>query len=284
MKVWFKKILKFIIGSLLSIERKKYFLNLIFELFRINPYSFALNRIGILNYKNGEVSGEIFVIRSILKRYFSKTENLLIFDVGANSGDYTKKLCFYYPKAIIYAFEPNIQSYVKLVNATSSKQNVNCVNKALGDQSTTMKINVPYCETQSEYSTFISDVLTDIHKSSNYKQINVEVLKGDDFCKSNVINHIHFLKIDTEGFELNVLKGFMNMLKHDAIDIIQFEFNEMNVYSRVFLKDFFDLLGMDFMFYRINQFDLIELKTYNTVYEIFKFQNILAINNRLLNV
>jgi FkbM family methyltransferase len=58
--------------------------------------------------------------------------------------------------------------------------------------------------------------------SDNSNKILLSIKKGKDYVINNNINSIDFLKIDTEGFELNVLKGFGDFLKN--IKIIQFEY------------------------------------------------------------
>ena len=64
---------------------------------------------------------------------------------------------------------------------------------------------------------------------------------------------------------------------------MQFEFNEMNVISRVFLKDFYDLLGDEWDFFRLDTRKLIYLgRRYDSANEIFKFQNIVAIRKSFL--
>ena len=100
----------------------------------------------------------------------------------------------------------------------------------------------------------------------------------DDYCLMNGITTIDFLKIDTEGNELNVLKGAQRMLTSNSINIIQFEFNEMNIISRVFLKDFYTILR-GYEFYRLNTNELLPLGNYKSINEIFQFQNIIAIKN-----
>jgi len=66
-------------------------------------------------------------------------------------------------------------------------------------------------------------------------------------------------------------------IAENKIKLLQFEFNEMNIISRVFLKDFYSLLrGFDF--FRLDTQRLIPLPNYDATNEIFKFQNILAIN------
>jgi len=60
------------------------------------------------------------------------------------------------------------------------------------------------------------------------------------------------------------------------IGLIQFEFNELNVLSRVFLKDFYDLLP-GYSLYRMDTDRLHPLGDYSPINEIFRYQNILAI-------
>ena len=48
----------------------------------------------------------------------------------------------------------------------------------------------------------------------------------DDFCSANKIPKIDILKIDTEGFDLNVLKGAQQMLSRGQIAFIYTEFND----------------------------------------------------------
>ena len=76
----------------------------------------------------------------------------------------------------------------------------------------------------------------------------------DNYCKDNKIVHIHALKIDVEGFELDVLKGARNMLKNKAIDFIQFELSDTFL-ARFGLapKIVSDLLGS--LEYKIYDFD-----------------------------
>jgi hypothetical protein len=85
------------------------------------------------------------------------------------------------------------------------------------------------------------------------------------------------MKIDTEGHEYAVLQGSQELLQRGAFRLIQFEFNQMNVMSRVFLKDFYDLLGEGYVFFRLSEHELIPLEGYNTRNEIFIFQNIIAV-------
>jgi FkbM family methyltransferase len=58
--------------------------------------------------------------------------------------------------------------------------------------------------------------------SDDSNKILLEMKKGNDYIVANDITSIDFLKIDTEGYELNVLQGFEECL--DKVKIIQFEY------------------------------------------------------------
>jgi hypothetical protein len=99
----------------------------------------------------------------------------------------------------------------------------------------------------------------------------------DDFVARNNIQRIALLKIDTEGNELNVLKGAVDTIRRKLADVIQIEFNEMNVISRTFFRDIEGTLP-NYDFYRLLPDGLQALGPYNTTeFEIFAFQNIVAI-------
>ena len=100
----------------------------------------------------------------------------------------------------------------------------------------------------------------------------------DDFCVSQNILKIDFLKLDVEGHELNILLGAKNMLDSDKIKFIQFEFGGCNIDSRTYFKDFFTLLNGKYRIYRILQDGLLEIGYYRETLEIFTTTNFFAIH------
>ena len=56
----------------------------------------------------------------------------------------------------------------------------------------------------------------------------IETVKGDDFLSENHINKIDLLKIDTEGSEMEVLKGFEKSIDNKIIRAVQFEYGYIN--------------------------------------------------------
>ena len=72
-----------------------------------------------------------------------------------------------------------------------------------------------------------------------------DFVRGDEFFKQHVVKRISFLKIDTEGHDLKVLKGFSEMISHGRVDVIQFEYNRLNIAVKAMLLDFYRLLNAE---------------------------------------
>jgi hypothetical protein len=122
----------------------------------------------------------------------------------------------------------------------------------------------------------LKDVINELYRQ-NVQAFKFSMTTLDRFAEVEDIHVIDLLKIDTEGTELYVLKGAMRLLKKKRIRFIQFEFNEMNVYSRTFFRDFIDLLP-GYTFYRLMPSGFYQLGPYRpSTHEIFAFQNILAV-------
>lgn len=234
----------------------------------------AYHQRGILKYWDLEVSGEKYVLEQVLNKYLPQ-EKSIIFDVGANVGDYSKDLKKEFPSSTVYAFEPNSNTY-KLLIENLSEHRVKCFCLGLSSSKENRHMYTYSSELTSGHASLYKDVLSDLHSAENVSEVSFSAVTIDKFCSEHQIERINFLKVDTEGHELEVLTGGQEMLKDSRIDIIQFEFNEMNVISRVFLKDFYNLLDK-YQIYRVDSKRLIPMFDYKSGNEIFQFQNLLAI-------
>jgi len=137
----------------------------------------------------------------------------IIFDVGANIGQTSNYLISHFPQSSIYAFEPVADTYRQLINNTVHS-NISCFNQALGSvtQKSTIYVN------SNSGSSSINGKFDDrfLHTET------IDVDTGYNFCTNNKIEEIDLLKIDTEGFEIEVLKGFEPLLK-DHVKMIYAE-------------------------------------------------------------
>ena len=237
-------------------------------------YLFSLSGMGVLNYQNDRVTGE----RSFLKNFLKNREGGVVFDVGANVGDYSQKILDLTNQLTVYAFEPHPKTFLVLKNRIDSPNFIPI--KAAASDTEGFSYLYDYEDKDgSSHASLYRDVIETIHKAKSVKH-KIRVLSLGDFAKSKDIKKISLLKIDAEGNELNILKGILEYLKAGRIEAIHFEFNEMNVSSRTYFKDFWELLP-NYDFYRLLPNELIKLENYNPIFcEIFAYQNIVALLKR----
>jgi FkbM family methyltransferase len=241
----------------------------------IDLWSLAQHEAGILNYQDFDQSGEAPFVKYLLREWLTEPE-LTFLDVGANTGDFSSLLRKEFPHAEIHAFEPASATFSKL-SQTPEAETLHLHAMGLSHTPGTAEIYIPEKECMHEHSSMYADVHRHLHERVQHQTETVKLDTLDAFCDHQRIEKVDFLKIDTEGHELCVLQGAEKLLQEDRIRVILFEFNEMNIISKVFLKDFYDLLK-DFSFYRLGPKGLIPLWTYQSKNEIFQFQNILAVS------
>ena len=182
-----------------------------------------------LNYdcKN---NGELFLLKKL-----NQSNNLnTIFDVGANIGSYSLLARKINKKCLIFAFEPVPDTFINLQKNVSN-QNIKTFNFALGSDMREEKMIV---SKDSKLSTLL---LENSHLSNKREShyVSVKIITGDEFLKTNnELIEISLLKIDTEGYESEVLKGFREIISR--INVIQFEYGKANIFAKYFLKDYFN--------------------------------------------
>lgn len=251
------------------------FLIRILKLLHVNLLQHAHIQIGAGH--NTYLSGEEYVIDSLLSTIL-KRDPLTIFDVGANIGNYAKMLRAKFPEAQIHCFEPGPEAFKALALNTAELQ-INIHNLAVGSCNGTILLVKSSNDNDGAMLTAYKDAISDIFTFAGEpnESIRCDMINLDDFCNNSFLN-IDFLKIDVEGHELEVLKGAAKMINENRLNIIQFEFNEFNIISKSFFYDYYKILPQ-YEFYRIMpQNKLYPLGNYTSSHEIFRYQNILAVN------
>lgn len=229
----------------------------------------------------GDKSGEDWFIPNVLVDILSDIEQPVLLDVGANVGDYALALIEALPRAHCYSFEPNPKTFKELENKTNSHSNIHALDIGIGSKAEELPIFYYDKDQTTEHASLYSEVLTGLHQGKMVTSLTCKIDTIDHLCQLGVIPEkaIHFIKLDTEGHELDGIKGAADTLASGQVRVIQFEFNEMNVISRIFLKDFYDLLAGSYRFFRLDTQRLIPLRWYRPEHEIFKYQNIICIRS-----
>jgi FkbM family methyltransferase len=156
----------------------------------------------------------------------------IVMDVGANVGEYSRMIRALNSNCRIIAFEP-VPSTFKTLKTNTQTLNIELQNYALGNITGETQISiVPNISTLASLVENMQD-----GSGRNSEKINISIKRGDNLIKELGIDNISLLKIDTEGYESEVLKGFDNAI--EKADVVQFEYGKANLFSKYFLHDYF---------------------------------------------
>jgi FkbM family methyltransferase len=153
-------------------------------------------------------------IKRCLPQYYVNN----IFDVGANVGQSAKEYTHYFPDAQIYCFEPVKPTFDQLVTNLKGYDNIHFFSIAFGASKGVGKIAL---SGPSDMFHIMAGPENTAESTSATQEVQIESL--DAFCKENGIDDISYLKIDTEGYDLEVLKGAGNLLTKHKIGLVELE-------------------------------------------------------------
>jgi FkbM family methyltransferase len=144
--------------------------------------------------------------------YNGKEYEKIVFDVGANNGSSSVPLAIENPTYLVFAFEPTPEMIEVIKSKIVGLENYVIVPKAVSDYNGTAEFNVAGnwdwgCSSLLKFSRKSQTDWpgrTDFHVT--YK-LNVDVIRLDTFIEENGITKIDHLHIDTQGSDLNVMKG-----------------------------------------------------------------------------
>lgn len=178
-------------------------------------------------------------IKELLNRV--SASQLMIFDVGAHRGESVQKYKKIFPDAIIHSFEPDPENFKKLVDNCANLSGVFCNNLAIGASNGVKKFYRTLKTSNSSFNKINTKSDWSASRSSKYsvnpedlttKSFDVEMRTLDDYVQERRIDRIHLLKLDTQGYEDECLKGALDTLRNTLIDIIVTEIILGDVYEK----------------------------------------------------
>lgn len=157
--------------------------------------------------KYGLLSFQI-MLKDFYDYYFIfSLNNPVIFDVGGHVGNFALAASVIYKNSKTYVFEPILNTYNLLSENTGQYQNIEIYNLAIGDNNASCRMY--FADNELDRSSFIKN---NILKQENIKFQEVTMTKLSSFVFEHNIPKIDLLKIDVEGFEVEVLKGSVEIL------------------------------------------------------------------------
>jgi FkbM family methyltransferase len=165
-----------------------------------------------LNFDDKGICTELIVnkTREVLSTdHFQKiiTENMTIIDIGANIGYYALLESQLASKGHIFAIEPVLGNYTLLKKniALNHCTNISTYNFAIADADGYKEM---YIYDKCNWSAF-----TKIPGSTIIDTVRVPIFTLDKFVETHVPQHLHFIRMDVEGFEYEILIGSQKTLQ-----------------------------------------------------------------------
>lgn len=176
-----------------------------------------------------------------LKRIFLKENKISVIDVGAHKGEYISSIIKNFEISKAYCLEPNPKVFKILENKYLQNNKIKLFNFGASNISGDIFFN--------ENIESSSSSINELNKNSSYykkkffllnflslsdvtKKIKIKVLTLDDFINDKETNKIDLLKIDTEGYEYQILLGLKD--KINIINVIHFEHH----FDDMIIKDY----------------------------------------------
>jgi FkbM family methyltransferase len=240
----------------------------------------SLRLLGFNNFGPAEKSGERFFLES-----FFKTDPILCVDVGANVGKYSEFILENSTSQVI-AFEPLPGAYKKL-QLLQNRFKLRFVIENMGCAEKSGELKLYYGTDSSELASFSNEVNgIDYVGASNINQMLVSTTSLDDYFVSKPAipgGRCDLLKIDTEGYEYEVLLGSRKFIEKFRPRVIQIEFNLHHLFRGHSIKLISELLT-DYKLFRMlpKENGLVPCDSNSFTSNIFSYSNYIFLANESL--
>jgi FkbM family methyltransferase len=214
-----------------------------------------LNAFDNLDY-DGDTNGEHALIGRM-----SCPAGSVVLDVGANAGSWTSTFRARHPAAVVHAFEIDPVVAEQLAARFADDDDVTVVPVGLSDRAGSAEVR------RSARSSRVTSVVASSTMNADADTFGVVLQDGDSYLAAAGVRRVRFVKVDTEGNDLNVLRGLAGALGDGRIDALQFEHNEWSVPAGVHLADFYELLEP--LGYEVGRLfpDFVQFRPWRPAYE-----------------
>ena len=164
-----------------------------------------------------------------MKRRIGETQTSpVIFDVGSNVGQSIDIFKAHFAEPYIHSFEPGTKNFDILKSKYSKVDRLHFNNFGLGAR----------CETREFIENTSSDMSSFLEPAQDCwgelsARTSKEISTIDAYCAAKQISNIDILKTDTQGYDLEVLKGAAGMLREHRVRLIFMELIFSDMYEHL---------------------------------------------------
>ncbi len=172
-----------------------------------------------------------FYHRPRIYSFFKEKKIDCFIDIGGFEGSYSN--LFLKKVSKIFIFEPQKKYFNLLKLKFYSKKKVKIFNCALGQKNMNGIININFLESTSSLSKINTNSKWYLFKKFLFRNRTIKekqktkIRKLDSIKEISKIKKISLIKIDTEGFEIKVLKGSQKTLQKTKFLLLEFHENQM---------------------------------------------------------
>lgn len=191
-----------------------------------------------MNIIGGLLSWPKFSMTSFLMISGLKKQGLIpesIIDVGANVGQFAVASAKIFPASRIYSFEPNPPCAAQLKNNVARFENVRTFGLALGEKEGEVEFHVNSHSHSSSILPLAASHLDAFPDAREHSQIRVEVSTLDRIFANIELKSPVLLKLDVQGYELQVLEGGRDLLARVDHVLLEASFKPMYQGEAVFM-------------------------------------------------
>ena len=172
-----------------------------------------------------------------------------VLDIGANIGRTASTFRYLFPNATIHCFEPIPACYDELLRTVAGDNNCLNYNIALGATESTSEINVNSHLPSSSLLALGESHQTAFPFAQEASKINIEIKVLDQFKPTKAFGKSTFIKIDVQGFELEVIKGGAETFKSAKVVLVEMSYDELYSKQPLFDDIYAVLTELGFKYY-----------------------------------
>lgn len=148
-------------------------------------------------------------------------------DVGANEGQFAQIFRTAFPEATLVSFEPIDKCFNRLKDNFKNDKNFHGYKTGVGAKKEQISFHPTDFSPASSFLKIKQDVATtfSIKRAPEATKIQVDTL--DNLLAPFELRQPAFLKVDTQGFELNVLKGAQKTLQTFTLVLLELSLSQM---------------------------------------------------------
>jgi len=170
----------------------------------------------------------LFELSPLVKK-ISEAKTLI--DIGSNKGQFCLLTKKFFPEIEIHSFEPQIEE-LNIQKKILGSGNINYYNFALGSEE---KISNLYVTARKDSSSILKPIETTNKKYLTKEIKEISVNRLDNLLGLKNIKRPSVLKLDVQGYELEVLKGSNEIL--NFIDYVITEVSFIEIYKDQVMKN-----------------------------------------------